>query len=139
MNKKTFTFLAAFLLFAVVALALNGSVISTTLDTLHVITGQKGALQCINSTDVDNSIATTWKVRLKSTSPVDWNSPSLPIYKMGDVADFLYTGGTYALYEVMFYPPPPPPNTPPHTFAPTNPYLTQVKFHKMTIVTIHYQ
>lgn len=132
MNKQTFSFLAAFFLIAVVALALNGGVISMTDTTPHNVTGQKGAIQCMNATTAEPS-GTTWKVRLLSASPTDWNSPALRTYQMGEIADFLYTGPYYGLYEVKFFPPSG------HAFTDTNPQLVKVRFHKRTIITIHYQ
>ena len=130
MNKQTFSLLAAFLLFAVVAHAQNGGIISIT-DTSSSDSGLTGSIQCKNSTTSDAQIATTWKVRPKG-STTDWNSTALKTYKMGDFARLLYTGSKYAYFEVKFFPPPN------YTFTPTDTTIVKVSFHKTTVITIHY-
>lgn len=131
MNKKTFSFLAAFLIFAVVAHAQNGSVLSITNNTPYTTGGATGSIQCLNSTTADGQIATQWKYRLKSNTPTDWNT--LAPHNMGELVGLLFTGPSYAYYEVMFVPP----NG--IGFTSTNPVLVKVNSRKTTIVTIHYQ
>lgn len=132
MNKKTFSFLAAFLLFAVFAHAQNGSVLSMTYDTPYTGGGLTGSIQCKNSTAADAQIATTWKVRPRG-STTDWSSPALKTYNMEESAVLLNTGSTYAYFEVMFFSPSG------YTFTGTNPMSVKVKCHKTTTITIHYQ
>ena len=130
MNKRTVSVLTAFILLAAVAVALNGSVLSLTNDTPYTGAGQTGAIQCLYSTQGDQSHPTTWKLRPLGSS-TSWST--IGPRQMGTTAPLLYTGPNYANFEVMFFPPTG------DTFTPVNPVSVRVNVHKTSIVTIHYQ